>query len=443
VWAVGAFVSGLIAVRLLSSRTVESAPRVDMGDGHVVEILGTTFGKTHMYREGRWPDLDYWRRRHSWMQGVLGKPTVNVTTTSQTDALCAFHAPLTNVPAGERAAPWIVAAYDSHGCRFSMSRGRGSTGVEHRQVTHQFLESYPRREAEFDVEFEEESGNAKGIRVRVKNPKPWSGQDWVPEPMPAVREVDGLRFGLLRFGDGRTSVYPVFRVERDGVEQKEWMPREVYFWDATGNRSYVPELCRLEPAWKVAVAFARRPETLTSTNEVWLLDGLESPAEAELKELPGDRSLDGVRVRSVWLAGPGRYRFTQVGTSPLKWVSSEKFSASSRPPRRETSSTSSGVVTGTEHTISRVLPWVGLNLTGLGADQVWDLALRNGDGKWLSHQGWSGMGGGFHAVDFRDVKLAKTTGLRLTVQRLKRVEFVVKPPAEHSDQPRMNTNEHE
>lgn len=87
---------------------------------------------------------------------------------------------------------------------------------------------------------------------------PGRGSHGVPEPIPAVREVDGLRVTshhskARMVGRGRILRWSkVGRCDRNGGRAGSTS-------DVTGNENQAPSLCRHEAAWEIEASLERVP----------------------------------------------------------------------------------------------------------------------------------------------------------------------------------------
>ncbi len=302
--------------------------------------------------------------------------------------------------------------------------------MDKRPIGHQCLGNYPRREARFEVEFGLATGDAAPVMRRwwISNPSPWTGLEWVPEALPAVREVGEARISFLGFAGDRRWLGPRFRVEVDGRERMDWVARELLFRDVTGNSAYAPALCRHEAAWKIDAGFARSPEAVSESNQVWEVAGIEVPEGGGLLELTETATLEGVTVQPLLLGGGGVFELKQSGAGTLQVLTAEPPSDPGGGGGDSVSSSGSGSGS-TEYRIAREGPWLAVSLKGLRSDHAWNVALveENGTGHW--NRGWSGMGPGSRLVNFPRIPAGTMVRLRFVVQTLRRVEFLVKPPS--------------
>ncbi len=424
---VGLLLAVVVAAGLLRNYRRSGGDRgggvVEMSDGSRIRVWKASFGTNHELVLGRFPGLDGLRRQFRWVARVAGAPTDRVREGRSGNGLCLFYSWEDEMGLPKVNPPWVRAGYDEHGCRLVFSQGRGESSVRGTSIAHQFSALFPRRMAEFEVEMVETYGQSTGVVwIPIRSPHPWKGADWKPEPVPAVREVDGLRVTYLGFeGSGRWP-RPRFQVEQDGRVRPEWKPGRVLFQDVTGNESQSPGLCRHETAWRIEASFEREAAFEFGPDEACALPPGDLPGPGELTELRGGRTLQGVTVGWVAMGGPGRFEFelrggawTATAAGPLKETDTGDYSSSGSDSQ------------GQWMKMTRTKRWWMVTLNGLTPDLTWNLVARDAKGKVHTNSGWSASGS-MHRVTLDIPEDVELTGVQLVIQRWRTVAFTVPPP---------------
>jgi hypothetical protein len=410
---------------------------VQVSEGVGARLWGTTFGPPHQLVIGTFPVLDPVRRGLRALGPVLGLPTETLSAGSSDDGLGLFY----SVEGGGGGGGdgdgdgggdvWWVGCRDEHGCWMEVDAGRGENRVRGVRVAHQVSKLYPRRQGSFEVLFGP-SGTSEAVtnpvgELRVVNPRPWRGTEWVPEPVPAVREVDGLRVTFLGYSGSRHWQGPKFRVEEGGMEKPEWRVGRLWFRDVTGNEHYAPRLCRHEAAWQIEASFERVEGWDFGGDEALTLWTGELPAAGQAVMAGGggvgSGMLQGVRVGLELVAGPGEFEFEKIGGSGWRLVSGKALAVEDRRNGSRWWSED-----GFQRlTIMQKAPWVKVALSGVDAGLTWHVQVRDERGGVHRNRGWTGSGGSYQVglevpegVGVRDV--------RLVVQRWRTVAFTVAPP---------------
>ncbi|MGE3312481.1 MAG: hypothetical protein AB7O66_21140 [Limisphaerales bacterium] len=424
IFPLGLLLVVVLGAVLLKEYRRSNGPRVELPDGSSIHVWKTSFGTNHELVLGKLPGLDNLRLRFPWVARIVGPTTDRVREGRTGNGMCVFHSWEDGMGLPKVNPPWVRAAYDEHGCRLEFSQGRGESSVRGLSIAHQFSALYPRRLAEFELEMSGTDAQGTGVvRIPVRNPHPWKGIPWVPEALPAVREIDdGLRVTFLGFEGSDRWPRPRFRVEQGGEVRPEWKPGRVLFQDVTGNESQTPNLCRHENAWRIEASFEREPGFGFGPDEAATLSTDEFPGLGELTELSGRQTLQGVTVGWIAMGGPGRFEFERRGGA---WVAT-RADPLRNTDRGDGSSSGSGP-NGTWMKLTRTKRWWMVDLQGLAPDLTWKLVGRDTAGKVHVNAGWSGSGSVYTVV--LDVpEDAKLSRVQLVIQRWRTVAFTVAPP---------------
>jgi hypothetical protein len=416
--------AGLLMVYRKSGEAAGAGVAIaDLPDGSRLRLWKASFGTNHEMVLGRMPEWDGFRRKFPWAQRVLGAPTERIRGGWSGNGLCLFYSWEDEQGFPKPRPPWFSSTVDEHGCVMDLDSGRGESNLGGTNIAHQYSRLYPRRMAHFEARVGDEHGASTGsVSMSIHNPHPWVGESWVPEPVPAVREVDGLQVTYVGFqGSGRYP-WPKFEVEQGGQARPEWRAGRVYFRDVTGNEAQSPKLCRHETAWEIEASFERVPESEFGPDEAWTIHTGAIPDPGVLEALEGSRTLQGMTVKLASVAGPGRYEFEKRGGG---WTLLR--SQPLDPEERGTGSSWGSDANRQWMNLTKSTPWVMFDLTGFTPDLTWKVVTRDTTGRWHAHSGWSGNGSSY-TVEMEIPKDAVVTEVRFIAQRWRTVAFKVPPP---------------
>ncbi len=418
----------VIAGWMLAGRGDATAPRrFDLGNGFEFEAVAVTTGSNHLLRVGRWPWLNPARQRWEVVRGLLGRPAFPARNGAVTNGLCLFlRGPEGRWPAFK--GPRVLAVLDAHGCTLPHFDGADSDSGQGEDRVHSLgFRVHPRRQSGFDVELAGGIGptSAPPRRIRVTNPSPWRGDEWRPEPLPAVRVVAGVRFVFLGFDEEGPVPRVRLRVESGGRERKEWELRDLVYTDVTGNRSPDPVLCRREPAWRIEAAYALNPASAEGSEGAREFEGVTWPGPGELRILECPQGMSAEGIEAVMIGGPGNYR--------LRPLSSGKWESEWADPGLDAPwSTFIQHGFGTPWaTVNSRVPWAAVLKAGFGPDDAVGLAWRpEGEGwravtEWMP---WLAERGMYH-FEPRGISPGDRGRLRWVFGKVTRVAFMVAPPA--------------
>ena len=397
---------------------------VGLGSNQWVRLWKVTEGPKHEWVLGRFPKLDPLRRKVPGLRAILGEMTEAVSPGYREEGLCVFYGGEDDAGDSRSADAWLVASYDEHGCRLPIESSRGEQTVVGRKIAYQLLTTYPRRARNFEVLFGESGSRTDdGVRMKLENPQPWKGTNWVPEAVPATRDLEGWRVTFLGFGGSEKWPAPRFRVAEDGRELPEWVLGKIQFRDVTGNHSDQPDLCRHEAAWQIEASFERDSAFDFGSDEAWTLWEGEFPTAGTAKAFQGSRVLHGVRVEAIAVGGPGAFDF-QKGNGG-KWVlmGGRAFEKGAHEDGARSGQD------GSRHwyQMTKSKPWLMVELTGLTEGHTWHLGFRGTQGRFVRTRGWRGVGTTYTTV-FEVPTGVAVSEVRVVVQRWRTVAFTVPPP---------------
>lgn len=421
-FGIAAVVVGLWPRRAVPGRGIPLPDR----SGQVV-VWKASFGTNHVLTWGRWPALDELRRRFPKAARWLGPTTEQDREFTEIPALMVFHSvePLEGATnRGTWHPSWGQGTEDQHGCFLPGPGGMGSRTFHGRECAHQDFECYPRRDPAFDLLFGRDGSPTDRVRVRLENPAPWRGVEWVPEPFPVTRESNGLGVRFEGWRDHPHWPSPRYAVLESGGVSEEWEIRRQWFEDATGNRHQTPGLCRHEPAWRWRVRLGRRPDRTRDPGLVWEVATHGVPGAGEAVVVDDARVLDGVTVRVWAYGGPGVFRFEQRGG----W---ELVAADPPPAGARGDSMSSGGGTSTQPPyllLRSERPWMALNPADVGAHQEWSVLLVDDQGRHHRNMGWSSSGGRMTFCRLELPEGSRGVAWKVMVQTLREFDFTVAPP---------------
>lgn len=345
-----------------------------LASGQTVTLEKATFGKTHTYSLA--PDWELRLRKAlpPFLAGLAGAPPNSSVRTYPADRLLIWLGlPGADTQQGVSSPGWDhFELVDDHGCRFYV----GSWGTDRfggTEIVSLQAEAFPRRTETFHLEIHQSGGNPPvSFVVPYPGPKVHPAK-WKAQPLPATRTNGAYALtlaGLAVHRDRKGDFYPApaFEVLRNGLPDPEWGSRQVVYSDETGNQSHA--LCPFEPVWKMDVKFFRTVEARFDEGEIWRVRGIPVPGAGQARVVNQERTLNGVSVRLLALAGPGSHSFSNgvlTASAPLRpgWAG-EGFTF-----------TSEGNVT--RSTLTRTQPFVVCSVRGLKGSQ--ELLLRATDEK--------------------------------------------------------------
>jgi hypothetical protein len=419
------FVVGAVALRWAQAlpRARSGAMEAVLADGGRLIVWKASLGTNHSLVYGRWPELDSWRGRRPWLTNFLGPITERMERRSGNEVFYLFYSGVLSNGMENPHPFWARHCVDEHGCVLGSFQSRGTQRFRGTNIHDQQMEVFPRRESMVLVRFDGNERGTNEVRFRFRNPLPWQGTEWRPQSVPALATNETLRVHFEGWGGDARWPQLKFRVEEAGQTGDEWTPYLTWFEDVTGNRSQSPQLCRLEPAWRVTGRFGRRTESKLAAENSWAAFSGEIPKAGEAVEFgEAARTMEGVKARWVGVGGAGKARLESLGG----W---HVASVTNRPPGEMGNSMSSSN-DGTQDWVETVSdkPWVVLELDGLTSDHHWQLVVVDEKGRHRANQNWSSSGGRLFVCGLDSLPAEGPVELRLVIQKLVDFSFLVTPP---------------
>jgi WD40 repeat protein len=437
-------------------------------DGTTLRLEAITYGTQHHFEAGHF--------RLAWLQNLFPLPTNLISPAfdfgTSRNAVVFW---LSRRDSAGRYRDFSVlshvAAVDEHGCRFelpyqylhveavaALSRQNGdlTTPIPPGArciMLYGELPSYPRRAKAFRLRIYDQSDRPIA-EFSVPNPAPAAYPTWKPEPLPVTKRDGSLAVTLTgltsQLQGGSTynnremeqqSLVPAFSIRENGKLTHVWENGEFTIRDATGNSASTASggslagFCLYEPAWKLRAKFWRTPQARFAPSETWIVRGVPVPKDGALTCVANSTTLQGARLQLMALAGAGTVEY--VNAVPRATGKSQYGRNKNMGMGLSTSSGTPGssvIVNGRRYngpveiqSVDSGLPHVGLQVTGLTADQRLTLKAVDNRGRQISVFGSSSTG------DARYLQLnippdARKVDLIFAVQKSRVAEFTVRPP---------------
>jgi hypothetical protein len=351
-----ALASGWMFIR--SRKTTSTQPKFTMPDGTRVQLERVTFGTNHTFPGGL-PFLSGLRRFvPSPLRRWFGPPISASFNT--TDEILVLWYNRYNSATDTYPAPMLdtFRVIDEHGCVFQINQYGGGVNSPGFSVSGAYVPVFPRRQNRFRARAQ--SLPVTNIEWIVENPYVTNPPAWKPEPLPAVRQSEGVEFTLERlrghFYANGSWFETKFKITEDGADHTDWYKPRVTYVDATGNRSEF-RLCPYEPAWKLEVDFYKSHKAPFPEDALWRVPNVNVPASGEVLMLDQQTNIAGISIKLIALCGSGDFRFAGgVCVASNAW---------SPTWQGESSSYSSGVTGKPEVTFRQKQPSLLLEIDGL------------------------------------------------------------------------------
>ncbi len=319
---------------------------------------------------------------------------------------------------------------DEHGCSSAdQSYASMTSGTDPTVHTATFT-WFPRRQATIRVRLRASrfsGGDTNKVVAELDVPNPARGPFpvWTPEPLPVARTNGDLVFVLKDAGnpvEGAAWTGPHIDILRGARPAGDWERDALYVADATGNRDS-RSFCTNEPAWKLEAEFLRSVQATFLPSEMFTVTNLTVPVDGVAIQFTNAFTLQGKQFALCAIAGPGHYVYSNtVVTLDKPWV----ITLAERPDP------SQGETTGSDYTIHTVdarrkTPHVTLAVPALAAEERLLLRARGPDGVAFK----LALGPSSDRVWFFNLSSVTNAGpfdLDVIVHRVRRAEFIVKPP---------------
>jgi hypothetical protein len=229
--------------------------------------------------------------------------------------------------------------------------------------------------------------------------------------------------------------WPDASVSENGQPTNEWSVNQLDVTDPLGNQpQYGQSLSIREPAWKVRVVAARTQTSKFTAAETWNPAELTLPSKDTAVPLTDSKTIDGVTVTLVALAGPGKasYSIATPGMARYGNFTSSSggsaFGSTTKIESRRNGSTATA-------TVEANWPHLALETTGRSPLHSVYLVAKDDQGRNVETQ-HSYHYGELQSVFFKTEPDAKSLTLSVIVHKGHEFEFFVKPPELPEDKPK-------
>jgi hypothetical protein len=426
-------VCAVVAVFLLAPRPAAPArQKIHLPDGNIVTLEKVTFsiGTQHDFSFDDSTLTRFRRNLPRFLRRYFPPPGKMSWNTTSNSLVLWF-----TMADGKTGAPLdfhsLVATeiVDEHGCSSgNLTYGSMRSGTNPSIYVATFSQ-FPRRQEQVRVRLRERpkpvalptGRELNKVLAEFELPNPTRGPFpvWRPEPLPAVRTNADLVFILREAGNPRPDQVwngPRIDILRGGRPAWDWERDELYVAEATGNRGQQP-YCTNEPAWKFGFRFLRNVKASFLPTEMFTVTNLVLPGPGAAVPLTNAFSLEGRQFEMRALAGPGHYVYSNTVVTlaePMLAGQSE-------------SSTYQRATPNYQFDVRRKEPHVVLMLPTLEGEERFMLRARFRNG--AVHKLVPGpKSARLSLFTFYGVTNAGPFDLDVIVQRVRAVEFFVKPP---------------
>lgn len=315
---------------------------------------------------------------------------------------------------------------DEHGCGSADQSQASMTSGNDPTLHLATFAQFPRRQATIRVRLRPRSAaaeqNAPVIEFEVPNPVRGPFPAWTPEPLPTARTNGELVFVLKNTSNsaaGPAWSEPQIDILRGALPVEDWDRDAVYVSEATGNRGLHP-FCTNESAWKLDVEFVRNAEAEFLPSELFTITNLTAPASGVAVVLTNTFSIQGKPFALCAIAGPGQFVYSNSVLTTAKPPLNGKGETS------HCSTTYQGATPIETISVHRSTPHLALVVPPLTGDERLLLRVRAaGVARKLA------LGPSYSSVSTFPLSGVANPGpfdLDVIVQRVRRAEFMVKPP---------------
>lgn len=407
-------------VGLMLASKPQRFPSVVLKDGRVIEVLGTTLGSEHKFKESPVRNLVHALAPNP-MKKMLG-PNFNSSFGFGGDGLGLWLMCFDPATGQYGTGGLKIVALDEDGCEFE-ANAYGGTSDGYYSATVYNLSAFPRRQERFVCRVSKIVNGTPEVQgeIAVDNPVLTRCADWTPEPLPVTKTNGPVAVRLNSYERGTG---PNLTILENGQVTPSWELRDAEYEDATGNHGQT--LCRREAAWKYRGNLFRNHHATFASNEIWTLSKIRLPAPGTLAMAGTTNTLSGTQLKVSYLAGAGAYVLSNdVCTSAVAWGLGLSHYVSSMNGRKD------GVDVRV-HNIAFEKPFVAIEHPYLGRDT--ELMLRASKGGEVVATGRfsAGLDGKYFyelalLVADRSWETNGLVDLDVIVQRARPIEFFVSP----------------
>lgn len=318
-------------------------------DGSSVELMGWTFGNSHVFRTGpHWQTL-LWPLAPPLIQERLSSVSEMQRQNSPPGSLVLWmwHRP-------ENIASWpdYVEACNERGAALLTDSvaGYSQRGSGHRTLLPWAIDVFPRRGKFITVRpflGLDLQRHVSFAEFRIPNPDPGPHPVWSAPPLPVTQRQDGLDFSLTRFtiNTGRPSrkrryeqEFPWtrvdFRIQQAGRLTTNWYPATVELTDATGNH-WEPRFGYKTPpdgdpafefpgaldpgeTYRLRVKFTNR--RVSEARDQWKLPPISVPPVHASRPLRFVTTRNQIRIQALEALGPWARVPNRISPEPLSYI---------------------------------------------------------------------------------------------------------------------------
>lgn len=448
---------GLPLLALLAPKQSLRANEFVMSDGKVLRIEGVTWGKNHRLDfeyspTGPW---GFWDRRRQPITHGQGVDQLVVWMTCH-DAKSGrsldfdwwsgsvaidLHG---DENPDHSASLWQMGARGTSGGSGSRPFRADRTGYDTWLVFSSFP-AFRTDQGRFKLQVKNLAGEVVAT-VDLKHPSPPAIQSWQAEELPATKTSGDVAVTLNRLranyhwnmSNGVKQKWwyysPEATVRVDGQPAADWSVSLLETADPLGNQQhYGQSLSIREPAWKVRLAACRAQTSTFSAAETWNLPDLALPDKDTAPPRSDTKTIDGVSVTLVALAGRGKTTYS-IATASLAHYGN--FNSSSGGSAFGTSTKIESKRNGSTATSTVEADWPHLTLDAVGLSPLHRLYVlaKDDQGRSVPTQ-QSYHYAGLQSYFFKTEPDAKSLTLSIIVHKGREFEFFVKPPELPEDNP--------
>lgn len=449
---------GLSLLALLAPKQSLRANEFVMSDGKVLRIEAVTWGKQHRlnFDYSSSASWEFWNRRTMPVQYGMGHDQLMVWMTCR-DARSGrsldfdwWSGSLVVDSLGEELRDsnpmfWQFGPRGSSGGGGQRPFRADRSGYDTWLVGSAFP-AFRTDQGHFKLQVKNLAGEVIG-NIELTHPSPPVAQTWQAEELPATKSVGNVAVTMNRLNANSQShshngveqkwwyYWPDASVSENGQPTNEWSVNQLNVTDPLGNQpQYGQSLSIREPAWKVRVVAVRNQTSKFTAAETWNPADLALPAKDTAVPLADSKTIDGVTVTFLSLAGPGKTSYSIATPGLAKYGNftysggGAAFGSSTKVESRRNGSTAT-------RTVEANWPHLTLETTSLSPlHRVYVLA-KDDQGRAVETQ-QSHDYGELQSCFFKTEPDAKSLTLSVIVHKGHEFEFFVKPPELPDDKPK-------